>query len=215
MSDDIDTRLRDVLPWDADVEEVQKLVDTLIAEENEEIFLENRELREKSEADERFIRSLHYKLRSTEEALTHSAYERRRLSDHLFHITIHPSRLVRWLMRKKHLNAPTSVYHDTQYVALSRILAELGFQDAKWGSGRHQTDGTGEEFFSRDLSDSVRRLTELKFEAGQGTWADILLEEVYEALCERNPRKLKAELIQVAAVCAAWVVDIETRPTKK
>ncbi|MFZ3558139.1 hypothetical protein [Streptomyces sp. BH055] len=44
-------------------------------------------------------------------------------------------------------------------------------------------------------------------------WDGILLEEVYEALAESDPAKLRAELIQTAAVCAAWVADIDSRGT--
>ncbi|WP_326768610.1 hypothetical protein OG978_32465 [Streptomyces sp. NBC_01591] len=42
-------------------------------------------------------------------------------------------------------------------------------------------------------------------------WTGILLEEVYEALAESDPAQLRAELLQVAAVCAAWVSDIDRR----
>ncbi|MEY9934267.1 hypothetical protein ABH926_008932 [Catenulispora sp. GP43] len=39
----------------------------------------------------------------------------------------------------------------------------------------------------------------------------MLLEEVYEALAEVDPAALRAELVQVAAVAAAWVEDIDSR----
>ncbi|MYW33589.1 hypothetical protein [Streptomyces sp. SID2119] len=42
-------------------------------------------------------------------------------------------------------------------------------------------------------------------------WDGVLLEEVYEALAEPDPAKLRTELIQVAAVCAAWVHDLDSR----
>ncbi|MVO84152.1 hypothetical protein GPA10_05045 [Streptomyces sp. p1417] len=42
-------------------------------------------------------------------------------------------------------------------------------------------------------------------------WDGVLLEEVYEALAESEPAKLRAELVQVAAVCAAWIADIDSR----
>lgn len=42
-------------------------------------------------------------------------------------------------------------------------------------------------------------------------WDVILLEEVYEALAESDPAKLRAELIQAAAVCAAWIADLDSR----
>ena len=40
------------------------------------------------------------------------------------------------------------------------------------------------------------------------TWDFILLEEVYEAISERDNKKLKIELIQVAAVCTAWIESL-------
>jgi hypothetical protein len=34
---------------------------------------------------------------------------------------------------------------------------------------------------------------------------------VEEAFAESDPTKLRAELIQVAAICAAWIHDIDQR----
>lgn len=42
-------------------------------------------------------------------------------------------------------------------------------------------------------------------------WDGILLEEVYEAMAEDDPAKLRAELVQVAAVACAWVQAIDRR----
>ncbi len=42
-------------------------------------------------------------------------------------------------------------------------------------------------------------------------WDGVLLEEVYEALAEEDPARLRAELIQVAAVAVAWVEAINRR----
>lgn len=44
-------------------------------------------------------------------------------------------------------------------------------------------------------------------------WDGVLLEEVYEALAEDDPARLRAELVQVAAVCAAWIADLDQRPS--
>lgn len=44
---------------------------------------------------------------------------------------------------------------------------------------------------------------------GTVTFADILIEEVCEALEESNPISLKHELIQVAAVCVKWIEKLE------
>ncbi|PRY56469.1 hypothetical protein [Glycomyces artemisiae] len=42
-------------------------------------------------------------------------------------------------------------------------------------------------------------------------WDGILLEEVYEALAEKDPEAQRAELVQVAAVAATWVEAIDRR----
>lgn len=44
-------------------------------------------------------------------------------------------------------------------------------------------------------------------------WDGILLEEVFEALAEEDSAKLRAELVQVAAVACAWVEAIDRRET--
>lgn len=107
----------------------------------------------------------------------------------------------------------------------SRVLADVAGerarQDAKWGEQNHP-DGTGYpngflssegdfEPFDAIAADRVRIRTQENFAAGDGTWADVLLEEVWEALAEVDPAKLRTELIQVAAVATAWVEAIDRR----
>jgi hypothetical protein len=41
------------------------------------------------------------------------------------------------------------------------------------------------------------------------TWADILEEEIAEALAESDPVKLRAELVQSGAVIVAWIEAID------
>lgn len=85
-------------------------------------------------------------------------------------------------------------------------LAQL----AKWGEQKH-ADGTGpDNANARELADGYRALND--YDPAEKTWQTILLEEVYEALAESDPARLHAELVQVAAVVAAWVRDIDTRP---
>ncbi|MBG0830546.1 hypothetical protein HS041_22550 [Planomonospora sp. ID67723] len=48
---------------------------------------------------------------------------------------------------------------------------------------------------------------------GRTAWDGILLEEVYEALTETDPAKLREELIQVAAVCCTWIEALDRRPS--
>lgn len=89
------------------------------------------------------------------------------------------------------------------------IDAERQRQLAKFGE-QHHPDGTGNKSQQGD-ADRARRWCQDAFGSGYGTWADILAEEVAEAYAERDHAKLRAELLQVAAVCAAWIHDLDTR----
>ncbi|MEU0656086.1 hypothetical protein ABZ485_28110 [Streptomyces albogriseolus] len=90
------------------------------------------------------------------------------------------------------------------------IDAERQRQLAKFGD-QHHPDGTG--YPSSDTeADLQRHRCQAAFREGRGTWEHVLTEEVAEALAESDPDKLRAELIQVAAVCAAWIADIDSRP---
>lgn len=73
-------------------------------------------------------------------------------------------------------------------------------------------DGTGSED-QRDEANMARWVCESAFTDGEGTHAHVLLEEVYEVLAESDPVKLREELVQVAAVCAKWIADIDSRPS--
>ena len=90
------------------------------------------------------------------------------------------------------------------------IDAERARQLAKFGDQKHP-DGTG-TLEQQKYAETARRWCQDAFGAGYGTWADILDEEVAEAKAERDPAKLRAELVQVAAVCAAWIWDLDNRP---
>jgi len=76
---------------------------------------------------------------------------------------------------------------------------------------QHHADGTGAEHYVA-MADEARDDVERFASQHSGPeWALILLEEVYEALAESGPTALRAELVQVAAVCAAWISDIDSR----
>jgi hypothetical protein len=94
-------------------------------------------------------------------------------------------------------------------VVVNEILIERERQDAKWGEQNH-ADGTGGAVH-RHLASQYRDECDTTHRAGEGTWRTILLEEVHEALAESDPAKLRAELIQVAAVAANWVECIDRR----
>jgi hypothetical protein len=92
--------------------------------------------------------------------------------------------------------------------AIVNVMAERDRQDAKWGQQNHR-DGTGHNY--ERARESYRNACQAAFAEDVGTWADVWLEEVFEALAETNPYKLREELIQAAAVAVAWVEAIDRR----
>jgi hypothetical protein len=90
---------------------------------------------------------------------------------------------------------------------IAAVVDERKRQDDKWGEQNHY-NGTGGES-AKHWANVLRRDCERAFQDGRGTWAHILDEEVAEALAESDPAKLRAELIQVAAVAVAWVEKLD------
>ena len=102
------------------------------------------------------------------------------------------------------------------------VLTERRRQDDRWGEQNHP-DGTGPAVIVSGLPSlaGVARLDNLRTWAtadcdraaahGSVTWTHILLEEVLEAVAEDDEVKLRAELIQVAAVAQQWVSAIDRR----
>ncbi|MFD6113642.1 NUDIX hydrolase [Streptomyces yangpuensis] len=88
------------------------------------------------------------------------------------------------------------------------VDAERGRQLQKWGDQRHR-DGTS----SGNASWAQEALAQCQHAADEDalTWGHILYEEFTEVMAETDPTRLRAELIQVAAVCAAWVSDLDRR----
>jgi hypothetical protein len=88
------------------------------------------------------------------------------------------------------------------------VRREREAQDQKWGEQNHP-DGISPLTISSavDLASAYRELND----HANPTWQTILLEEVYEAMAEDDPEKLRLELIQVAAVAMTWVEAIDRR----
>lgn len=105
---------------------------------------------------------------------------------------------------------------------LEAVQSEIYRQDAKWGPDRSYRD-IAEGIFPEDTdtvrvhvsgitsADRAKSNVNYLIEIDQLTWADILMEEVCEALEEENPIKRATELIQIAAVCLQWANDIASR----
>lgn len=92
---------------------------------------------------------------------------------------------------------------------LGEIQAERERQDARWGPQNHP-DGTG-GIEARRIADDARRNCQAAAERGTVTWLLIDDEEHCEALAESDPVKLRAELVQSAAVKVAWIAAIDRR----
>ena len=89
---------------------------------------------------------------------------------------------------------------------LNEIRAERAHQDEKWGEQNH-FDGTGPGY--QKHADAARQRCQAAAALGLVSYRDILEEEVFEAFAESDPAKLRAELIQVAAVTVAWVEKLD------
>lgn len=97
---------------------------------------------------------------------------------------------------------------------VTEILNERKRQHVKWGSqtwpDKLPDDHTTEYWaFQRDRQ---RRKVDAGLRARATCWTDIFMEELYEALAEEDWKKKRAELVQAAAVIAAWIADGDLRP---
>jgi len=91
------------------------------------------------------------------------------------------------------------------------VDAERQAQLQQWGD-QHHADGTGAEHYVAMADEAREDVQRFVAQHSGPEWALILLEEVYEALAESDPAKLRTELIQTAAVIAAWISDLDRRP---
>jgi len=92
---------------------------------------------------------------------------------------------------------------------VAEIQAECARQDIKWGEQNHP-DGTGGAL-RVSAAGAAKYLTDSAARSGSVTWRHILIEECCEAYAETDPVKLRAELVQVAAVAVQWVEAIDRR----
>lgn len=91
------------------------------------------------------------------------------------------------------------------------IDAERARQIATFGDQRHPDGTSGHNFASE--ADAARRSCQRAAQNDTVTWFHIAREEFWEAMAETDPVKLRAELVQLGAVCAAWVYDLDQRPS--
>ncbi|MGP3917787.1 NUDIX hydrolase [Nonomuraea sp. 10N515B] len=105
---------------------------------------------------------------------------------------------------------------------LAEVAAERAAQDERWGM-QELPDGTGGARTTAE-SDLARQETETAAPYGEDGGDEVparirdqrrhvLAEEVLEAFAEADPDRLRAELIQVAAVAVKWAQALDRRPT--
>lgn len=106
---------------------------------------------------------------------------------------------------------PPATERVEQWLALQPVLEEVAqerlAQLAQWGNqplplGFGWAD-------AKPLADKYRQECDDAMGDGRVTHRHVLLEEVWEALAERDPAKARDELIQVAAVAVKIIQDID------
>lgn len=96
------------------------------------------------------------------------------------------------------------------------IVLERKRQIEKWGV-QHRPEGNDEKYkiicdMIKANCDSKEKKGPLPGYTGGADWKTILHEEFLEATCEPDKAKRRKELIQVAAVCVAWIEDMDSHP---
>jgi len=102
-----------------------------------------------------------------------------------------------------------------------QVRAERKRQDEKWGPQSWPSvdtllEGRGDmqrlcEEYEIPTENRAKFLCENAFEKKRGTWAHIAIEEMAEVVSAGNEIDRYKELIQLIAVCVAWVQDIQNR----
>lgn len=105
------------------------------------------------------------------------------------------------------------------FAVLDEVCEERARQHAKWGEQNHPNGTAPDAHLLRDtrfptfdvLAVQATDRTDNHAAGGDLTYADVFLEEVFEAMAEHDPDRLRLELVQVAAVAVAWVEAIDRR----
>lgn len=99
--------------------------------------------------------------------------------------------------------------NSAMWDVLEEIAKERERQDAKWGV-QNRRDGTNDSIYSLKERDNARDVCDKnERQPHRASWLQILREEYLEAGAEVEKDKLRKELIQTAAVCVAWIENID------
>lgn len=92
-----------------------------------------------------------------------------------------------------------------------QIEEERNRQDEKWGQQNHDITLLPAKY-AEAMANDLRSHCEEAFAAGEGSWLDILNEELYESMeqaAKKDVDKCRVELIQTAAVLVAMIECLE------
>lgn len=105
---------------------------------------------------------------------------------------------------------------------LNEVLAERVRQDEKWGEQNWPSFYKPEAgsvfrsgYYGVVTESTAKAQTEAAFRDRRGTYADIFVEGVAEAIGAPDEVHLREELVQVAAVAVAWIEAIDRRKAKE
>ncbi|MFD4234264.1 hypothetical protein [Streptomyces sp. NPDC058542] len=110
---------------------------------------------------------------------------------------------------------------DATNAVLVEIATERAAQDAIFGqqnlpdlAGSASVQRTARRMFA-EFADNYKAINDGNFDPRdddpQLDFTGVFLEEVYEALAESDPAKLRAELVQAVAVGVKWIEAIDRR----
>lgn len=94
-------------------------------------------------------------------------------------------------------------------LAVDAILIERHRQDAKWGEQNHPSLHWALDYGYIPSETRARGECESAFELGYGSWTHIAFEEFCEAVHAPDEAHRREELVQLAAVCLAWIECID------
>lgn len=98
---------------------------------------------------------------------------------------------------------------DALAEVIAEVISERLRQHATHGQ-QNLPDGTGGTWREVDRK-AAREACDFATRENRLTWLHVLEEEVAEALAETDPARLRAELVQVAAVAVQWIEALDRR----
>ena len=107
---------------------------------------------------------------------------------------------------------------------LEEVLQERTQQDLKWGIQNHPSVETKIptgpnshienkicRFYGIPTEDKAKRDADIAANHGSLTWAHIAVEELSEVISASSEEHRREELIQLSAVCLAWIENIDRK----